>query len=644
MRMRAAAESVRLGVLVVIAAAGVISAVPVLGLLGLRDFFYLYTAAVSSFVFAGIPAGSVSLYRPFCRFICPYGVFLSPAARWSRYGLRRTGTCMDCGVCEKACPDGRGEPQRCEGGVLPLRQVHRRLSGGGGPGNTGGGRGTAGDARGSDAFIYGGARLYRNIGSYRCCWEVHKTDQTPEPSYSRAFILLLVTVATFLNPFTGSAINLALPAIGTEFLTDAATLAWVSSAYLLASVIFLLPAGRLGDLRGRVTVFLLGTGIYAAGSILTILTPAIEVLLAFRFLQGIGGAMIYANSVAIITHLYPPGERGYAIGMNVTAVYGGLSLGPFLGGVLTQFFGWRSIFLTTALLAVPVLLYAGKFPAFLNERHLAGFDLHGLLLSSAFTVCLFLGLASATSAAGAGLLAFAAVLGAAFYSVEKRQRSPLLPVSLLRENRVFAFSNLAALINYSATFAVAFLLSLYFQYIRGYEPAAAGTLLLIQPLVQVFVAPAAGWLSDRITPGYVASAGLAISAAGLFGFSLLSPATPLEVIAALLAVLGVGLGLFSSPNTNAIMGSVEMRYFGSASAMVATMRSLGMMVSMAIALVVFAVVMGSTTVTAAIFPEFLQSMRLIFNIFVALTVLGVVLSLQRGVPEKYRHACTDRNG
>jgi EmrB/QacA subfamily drug resistance transporter len=458
------------------------------------------------------------------------------------------------------------------------------------------------------------------------------TDQIAAPSYSRTLILVLVTVATFLNPFTGSAINLALPAIGAEFSVDATTLAWVSSAYLLASVIFLLPAGRLGDSRGRVRVFLLGTLVYAAGSLLTLLTASIGMLLVFRFLQGIGGAMIYANSVALITHLYPPGERGYAIGINVTAVYAGLSLGPFLGGLLTQFFGWRSIFLITAVLAIPVLLYSRNFPAFLNERQQDHFDVPGLLLSSVFLFCFFIGLTTVTTPAGMLLLGISLAIGILFYTVEKRQASPLLPVHLLETNRVFAFSNAAALINYSATFAVAFLLSLYLQYIRGFEPAAAGALLLIQPVVQVFVAPVAGRLSDRIPAGTIASAGLAISAVALLGLALLSPTTPVEVIAGLLFIIGIGLGLFSSPNTNAIMSSVEVRSFGSASAMVAAMRSLGMVVSMGMVMMIFSIVMGSTTLRPEIFPEFLVSLQVSFGIFFALTVLGIFLSLQRSRP------------
>ena len=447
--------------------------------------------------------------------------------------------------------------------------------------------------------------------------------------YSRRFILALITVATFLNPFTGTAINLALPAIGAEFSADAATLAWVSSTYLLASVIFLLPAGRLGDSRGRVTVFTAGIIIYAAGALLTIFTPAMSLLLAFRFIQGMGGAMIYANIVALITLLYPPGERGYAIGLNTTAVYAGLSLGPFLGGALTQFLGWRSIFIVTALLAAPALFYAGRFPTFLNERQREHFDAAGLVLSSALILCLFLGLASATTPVGMALLFAALVLGVAFYLVERRHKSPLLPVSLLSSNRVFAASNAAALINYSATYAVGFLLSLYLQYIRGYEPIAAGTLLLVQPIIQVLVAPLSGRLADRVPPGEIASVGMGLSAMSLFGLSMLGETMPISVILALLALLGVGVGLFSSPNTTAIMGCVESRYYGSASAMTAMMRSLGMMLSMGAVLVVFAVIMGATAVTPAIFPEFLQSVHLIFFAFGIFSAFGVILSLLR---------------
>jgi len=454
-------------------------------------------------------------------------------------------------------------------------------------------------------------------------------EQGDGQSYSRRFILVLITIATFLNPFTGTAINLALPVIGTEFSADATTLAWVSSAYLLSSVIFLLPAGKLGDSRGKVTVFMAGIVVYTAGAILTIFTPTIGTLLAFRFLQGIGGAMLYANSVALITHLYPAGERGYAIGLNITAVYAALSLGPFLGGILTQFFGWRSIFVVTALIAAPVLFSADKFPAFLNDRHREDFDIPGLVLSSALILCLFLGLAKATTPTGLALLAAALLLGVAFYRVERRHPSPLLPVSLLASNRVFASSNLAALINYSATYAVGFLLSLYLQYIRGYEPAAAGTLLLVQPVIQIFVAPVAGRLADRIRPGLIAAGGLALSAACLFGLAALSETTPVAAIIVILAVLGVGVGLFSSPNTTAVMGSVGKRYYGSASAMVAMMRSLGMMMSMGLVLVVFAVIMGSTVVTPAIFPEFLASMNLIFLVFAVLSVFGIFLSLKK---------------
>jgi MFS family permease len=456
-------------------------------------------------------------------------------------------------------------------------------------------------------------------------------ETSPYSAYSRTIILVLVTLASFLNPFTGSAINLALPVIGTEFMVDAIMLSWIPSAYLLSTVIFLLPAGRLGDLYGRVAVFKVGALVYTAASFLILFTPSVMVLLFFRFLQGIGSAMIFANSVAIITDLYPPGERGYALGINVTAVYAGLSLGPFLGGVLTQYFGWRSIFLVTVLLGLLVISYFPRFPTFLDEKKSGRLDRLGIVLSAATIFCFFLGLPAITTIYGIVSLLIAGSLGAVFFHVERKQASPLFPVSLFLENSVFAYSNLAALINYSATFAVTFLMSLYLQYIRGYEPAAAGILLLVQPLMQVICSPVAGRLSDRVPAAFVASAGLTLSAASLLGFSLLSSATPIIWVVLNLGILGVGLALFSAPNTNAVMNSVERQHYGSASALLAMMRNFGMMISMGIVMIVFALSFASTSITPLIYPEFQKSMQILFWIFTVLTILGIGCSWKRRV-------------
>lgn len=454
------------------------------------------------------------------------------------------------------------------------------------------------------------------------------TQMLPD-AHTRSLTLVILTMAAFLNPFTGSSIDLALPLIAAEFSVDAVTLSWVPSAYLLSVVIFMLPAGRLGDCFGRVSVFRAGVVIYTVATGLIVFIPSVFVLLLLRFLQGIGSAMVFSPIAAIIADLYPAGERGRALGINVTVVYLGLSLGPFLGGMLTQYFGWRSIFAVTLVIAGFVMATFRRIPASLNKSCRGGLDLPGAALFTGILLALFIGFSQVPSPPAFLFLAAAAVLIPVLYRVERNASAPLIPLDLLRKNRMFTYSNAAALINYAATFAVALLMSLYLQYIRGLEPAAAGSILFLQPLVQVICSPIAGRLSDRIEPAVLASAGLLVSAVSLLGFALLTPETPMVAVMALLVVLGTGLAFFSSPNTNAVMSSVEKQHYGIASAMVATMRTMGMTLSMGVVMVTFAVFLGDHPIEPPLFPAFLASLRLIFGVFLVLSLAGAALSWRR---------------
>ena len=451
---------------------------------------------------------------------------------------------------------------------------------------------------------------------------------------SRGVILVIVTIGTFLNPFTGSSINLALPLIGEEFAIDAIMLSWIPAAYLLSSAIFLLPAGMLGDIIGRAKVFSTGTLVYTFASLLAFFTPSASLLLACRFLQGIGGAMLYSTAIAIIAELYPPGERGRAVGINVMAVYGGMTLGPFIGGILTQLFGWRSIFFITVLLGCTVLLFVRRFPAILNENRRGLFDYQGAVLSAGALVLFFIGTSRIPNTDAFILILLSGLTFLTFYLVESRKASPLFPITLLSSNRIFSFSNLAALINYSATFAVTFLLSLYLQIVRGMSPATAGSILLIQPFVQMIIAPVAGRLSDRTDTSKLAAIGLFTSSVGLLGLAFLGMDTALSWVVLFLILLGCGLGLFSTPNTTVVMGSVEKSHYGIASSFLATMRSTGMMLSMGIVMIVFSFMLGSTSITPEMAPGFLASMQQIFLVFFVLTVLGALISLDKKSPDR----------
>jgi MFS family permease len=341
--------------------------------------------------------------------------------------------------------------------------------------------------------------------------------------------------------------------------------------------------------------------------------------------------MIFGTGVAILTSVYPPGARGHALGLNTAAVYSGLSLGPVLGGFIVHTLGWRSVFLVTVPIAATALaLTIFRLKGEWADARGEGFDLAGAAIFGAGLVSLMSGFSRLPTPLGIILTAAGLLALALFVGFELRLQAPLLDLRLFRHNRIFAFSNLAALFNYSATAAVAFLMSLYLQYIKGLPPQRAGLVLVAQPIVMALSSPFAGRLSDRTEPRLIASLGMALSAAGLFLFSFLGPGTSFGFIIGSLVCLGLGFGLFSSPNTNAVMCSVERRHLGIASAALGTARLTGQMLSVGISMMVFALVMGRARIEPAVYPLFLRSARIAFVFFAVLCVAGVFASLARG--------------
>ncbi len=446
----------------------------------------------------------------------------------------------------------------------------------------------------------------------------------PLPAPSRRPVLIVTTLASFLTPFMGSSVTVALPAIGRELGLGPLGLSWIATSYLLAAAILLVPFGKLADARGRTRIFVGGMVVYTAASLGCTLSPSAALLMASRVAQGAGGAMVFGTSVAILTAAFPPEQRGRVLGINVAAVYLGLSLGPFLGGILTEQLGWRSVFAGNVLAGVVTSLVAAwKLPRDARPPASARFDWPGAAFYSAALAAIISGLSRLPGPSGALLLGAGLVAGLAFVRRERVAEDPLLDLRLFSGNRVFAFSNLAALINYASTYAVAFLLSLYLQDLRGLGAQAAGGLLVVQPIVQAAVSPFAGRLSDRVAPRLLASSGMGIIAAGLAALAFLGQHVAFSWIGAALAALGVGFGLFSSPNTSAVMGSVARPQYGVASATLATVRMSGQALSMGIAMLVFALA-GSGAGSAR-----LVALRAAFAVFAALSVVGTLASLAR---------------
>ncbi len=446
----------------------------------------------------------------------------------------------------------------------------------------------------------------------------------------KGVVLLIAILAGFITPFDGSAVNIALPVIGAEFHMDAIALSWVSTAYLLASAIFLVPFGKIADIYGRKRVFLIGIGIFAAASFVMTLVESSGMLIMIRVLQGIGSSMIFGTAVAILTSVFPPGERGKALGIYITAVYIGLSIGPFLGGILTEHFGWRSIFyinVPISILAIALILW--KLKAEWADCRNEPFDGAGSVMYALSIVAVMLGFTTLPDPAGIMLIVAGVCCAVIFIRYEHKREFPVLETRLFTSSRVFAYSNLAALINYSATYAVSFLLSLYLQYSRGFSPVLAGLTLVAAPVMQAVVSPFSGKLSDRIDPGVIASIGMGLSAFGLFLLAFIDDMTPLWYIIGALVLIGTGFGFFTSPNTNAIMCAVEKKYYGVASGIVGTMRLLGQMLSMGIATMIFAVVIGHVEITPEYYPAIARSVQYAFILFTIFCVIGVYASLQR---------------
>ncbi|HAS05244.1 MAG TPA: MFS transporter [Dehalococcoidia bacterium] len=438
-------------------------------------------------------------------------------------------------------------------------------------------------------------------------------------------------MTSFLTPFMGSSINIALPAIGSEFSMDAISLSWVVSAYLLASAVFLLPIGRVADIYGRKKILLLGIIIFTVFSFLLAVATSSALIIALRALQGLGSAMIFGTGVAILTSAFPARERGRALGINVASVYLGLSLGPFLGGILTESFGWRSIFWVNVPLGLIVIfMILWKLKGEWAEARGEKFDFTGSVIYGISLISFMYGLSILPDLSAVWFLAIGVLCLLAFIWWEMKSSSPILNLNLISRNMVFALSNIAALINYSATFAVAFLLSLYLQYTQGMSAQTAGIILIAQPIVMAIVSPLAGRLSDKIQPRIIASLGMALTAAGLLYFSFIDADTTIAVIILGLVIVGLGLALFSSPNTNAIMSSVENKYYGVSSAILSTMRMVGNILSMGIVTVMFAVFIGRVEITPEYYAAFLDSMKVTFVIFALLCFLGIFTSLARG--------------
>jgi MFS family permease len=445
---------------------------------------------------------------------------------------------------------------------------------------------------------------------------------------NRALVLVISTATGFITPFLSAAINIAIPTIRREFSLEAVLMTWVGTIFFLAIAMVQVPCGRLADIYGRKKLFIIGLLVTVFASIVGVLANSVVLLLISLALMGIGSGIIFNNSVAILTSVFPADQRGRALGISTAGTYSGLSLGPFIGGILTDTFGWHSIFVLCGILSVVLLTLI--FYALKGEwREAAGekFDIRGSITYGISIVVLIYGFSSLPSVPGIVLLLVGISGMLLFASLESRTTSPIFDLSLFRKNRVFFFSNLAVFVSYIATFATSFLLSNYLQDIKELNPDRAGLVLITASVLMAIFTPISGRISDKIEARLVASVGMALNCVALFLLTFVNAGTPLWYIVMALVVNGLGIGIFASPNTNAIMGSVEKKSLGVAAGTLGTMRTAGMMVSMGTIMILFSLYIGHSEIIPANYPEFLTSMRTGFIIFTIVSIFGLLCQL-----------------
>jgi len=456
-------------------------------------------------------------------------------------------------------------------------------------------------------------------------------NTTKENQTSFTATLWVIAAVQFLTPFMFSAIGVALPTIGEEFSSGAVQLGLIEMVYILGVALLLLPVGRYADIYGRKKIFFSGTIVITLATLALALAPDVNTLILFRFIQGIGAAMITSTSFAILNSVCPPGQRGKAMGIVVSCVYLGISAGPTLAGLMIDYLGWRWIFFSAVPVEITILIFAitrlkGEWADSAGEP----FDWFGSTLYMISLFCVIIGVLEAQQLSiakwlgGIGLL-----LMGMFLYYESTIIHPILPLKKILSNKVFALSNLATLLNYTASFGITFFFSIYLQVIRGVSPKATGFILIIQPLLQAFCAPIAGRLADKYSPAPIATFGMAMGTIGLASCVFISATSSYFHIFSVLVIMGIGFGFFSTPNSTAIMTSIEKRDYGMASSMIATMRTFGMLTAMTLITILLSLYLGDQPVSESTGPQFIATIHSSMIFFTLLSIIGIFCSLAR---------------
>ncbi|MDR2865969.1 MAG: MFS transporter [Methanomassiliicoccaceae archaeon] len=441
----------------------------------------------------------------------------------------------------------------------------------------------------------------------------------------KRIVLIACCIGAFLAPLSTTMINLAVPTISAEFIVSAHNQGWLVMAYFLSSVAFMIPMSRLSDLYGKRMMFIIGIVIVLVSSLFSALSTSFEILLAWRLITGLGTAGIASTSISMIAQVFPRSSRGLPLALNTMCVYIGASLGPVIGGLLTDLLGWRSMFFSMVPFSIAALLVIFFFKKDFKTSEGEPFDLKGSLLYGIGIVALMYGILTVPEVLSAAFIAAGIVLLIAFFNFETKEKYPVLMVRLFK-GRLFRRANISAFLNYGASYAVVFTMSLYLQNIGGMGPGTAGLVILVQPAIQAVITPFAGRMSDKMDPRILTTSGMIMMCLSTALMTTLSAEVEMLRVYAVLVMTGIGYALFSSPNTNLVMSSVTAKNYSESSGVISVMRQVGMMTSVAIIMCMIAFTMGTDTHIPDMVDEFITSIRYAFAVCCLLGIAGTFMT------------------
>ena len=428
-----------------------------------------------------------------------------------------------------------------------------------------------------------------------------------------------------------SAVNIAVPAIALDFSANAILVSWVPTAFLLANAIFLIPAGRAADLYGRKKVFTTGMTVFCLACLMAVLAPNIEFLLLTRLLQGFGGALAFATGLAIVMSIFTRENRGIAIGINSATLYFGLSCGPIIGGWFTVHFGWRVVFLFPLLLgSIAILMIILRLKGEWKNEQARGVDWYGGLIFAFASSVMFIGISMVPGTQGFALIITGGLFLGYFIYQQVHSNKPLIHFKGIIENRMFSRSLMGNICIYWSNYPFIFLFSLYLQFIRGMSPAEAGQIMVLQPITMAIIAPLAGRLSDHFEPRVIATTGCLIMACAFGLLQGLDTLTPVALICVAMVIQGLGFGLFTTPNNNAALSSLDKSRYGIGSALLNFARVSGNIIGTAMVLLLVSIFIGKVEIQPDQYNALLRVVGIALGMSFMLAITGSYFSHSRG--------------